>query len=65
MVTINGKPMEGAEGMTLGDLLRAEGYDLALVAAGLNGTVVRKADYGTVRVGGGDTVEVFRFMGGG
>ena len=64
MITLNGVFKEGA-GMSLEDFLKAEGFNKARVAVGLNGQVVSKDQYQALILKDGDQVEVFHFMGGG
>jgi thiamine biosynthesis protein ThiS len=64
-VTINGEAKELDEGATL--LALVEGLSLApeRVAAELNGEVVRRAEWGRVKMKEGDRVEIVHFVGGG
>jgi len=64
MINLNGTPREGT-GMSLEDFLKAQGFNKALVAAGVNGKVTRKEEYPSLFLKDGDEVEVFHFMGGG
>ncbi|MBK8574670.1 MAG: sulfur carrier protein ThiS [Elusimicrobia bacterium] len=64
-LTVNGEPRQGAEGLTLAQLVE----DLHLVpgrlACEVNGNIVRRADYATTRLADGDTVEIVQMIGGG
>ena len=64
MVNLNGTPTEGT-GMNIEEFLKAEGFNKALVAVGVNGKVTRKEEYASFILKEGDEVEVFKFMGGG
>jgi len=64
MVNLNGTPAEGT-GMNIEEFLKAEGFNKALVAVGVNGKVTRKDEYASLILKDGDEVEVFKFMGGG
>ena len=64
MISLNGKPREGA-GMSLEELLKTEGFNIVQVAVGINGEVASKEDYSSLILKDGDKVEVFQFMGGG
>jgi thiamine biosynthesis protein ThiS len=64
MITLNGKPREGA-GITLEKLLEENGFQITRVAVGLNGQVVSKDQLPHITLKDGDVVEVFHFMGGG
>ncbi|MDR1788358.1 MAG: sulfur carrier protein ThiS [Treponema sp.] len=65
MVTVNGAPREGLEGSSLAALVEAEGCKQEQVASALNGTLVRREERARRLLRQGDTVEIFRFMGGG
>ena len=64
MITLNGLQKEGA-GISLEELLKAEGYIRDQVAVGINGQVAAKDSYSSLILKNGDIVEVFQFMGGG
>jgi thiamine biosynthesis protein ThiS len=64
MITLNGSPREAA-GLSLEDLLKAEGFNKSQIAVGLNGHVAPKDEYHLLKIKDGDEVEVFQFMGGG
>jgi thiamine biosynthesis protein ThiS len=64
MVNLNGTPTEGT-GMNLEEFLKAEGFNQAIVAVGVNGKVTRKEEYPSLVLKDGDEVEVFHFMSGG
>jgi len=64
MVSLNGTATEGT-GMNIEDFLKAEGFNKALVAVGVNGKVTRKDEYASLILKDGDEVEVFKFIGGG
>ena len=64
MISLNGEPRDGA-GMSLEAFLKAEGFNKAQIAVGLNGEIASKNDYLSLILKDGDKVEVFQFMGGG
>ncbi len=64
-MTLNGERVEWSEGMTVGGLLRAEGYGTDRVAVEKNGSIVPRASYEAVSVEENDSIEVVRFVGGG
>ena len=64
MITLNGKPREGAR-MSLEELLKTEGFNRDQVVVGLNGQVAPREDHSTLILKDGDKVEIFQFMGGG
>ncbi len=66
-LTINGKAEEIELGAgTITELLSAKNVEMPeMVSVELNGTILRRADYGTTAVKDGDQVEFLYFMGGG
>jgi sulfur carrier protein len=65
-VRLNGMD-ETVEPATVIDLLRARGIDPAArgVAVALNGKVVRRADWATIEIKAGDSIEIVRPFSGG
>ena len=64
MVKINAVPRDCA-GMTLPQLLAADGYDTKRLAVEKNGEIVPKSQYDKTVLQDGDYLEVVRFVGGG
>ena len=64
-ISVNGKPMEAEPGLTVEGLLTRLDVKREYTAVAVNRDVVRKADYGTVKLSEGDKVEIVRPMGGG
>lgn len=64
MVKINGENIE-ADGQTVIQYLESAGYDRRRVAVERNGEIVPKAEYETVVLKDGDSIEVVSFVGGG
>lgn len=64
-ISVNGKPMEVEPGLTVEGLLTRLDVKREYTAVAVNRDVVRKADYGTVKLSEGDKVEIVRPMGGG
>jgi len=64
MVKINGMPCDVA-GKTLTEYLATTNFNPARIAVEKNGDIVPKAQYETVVLKDGDTVEVVSFVGGG
>jgi thiamine biosynthesis protein ThiS len=64
-ITLNGavRPLERE--VTIGELLAELGLARERVAVELDGRIVRKAEYDSVRVAPGARVEVVSFVGGG
>jgi sulfur carrier protein len=65
VVTINGKPMDLPEGLTIEDLLVRLAVPRQFTAVALNREITPKASYGTAVLHEGDKVEIVRPMGGG
>ncbi|MEX2247123.1 MAG: sulfur carrier protein ThiS [Dehalococcoidia bacterium] len=64
-ITVNGKPREIDREMDLPAFLRSFDINPRLVAVAVNGEVVPKDAYATIRVHEGDALEVVRMVGGG
>lgn len=62
---VNGKPREIAEGLDLQSYLATIDINMRFIAVGYNGQVVRKEDFGAVRLRAGDALEIVRPVGGG
>jgi sulfur carrier protein len=64
-ISVNGKPMEVEPGLTVEGLLTLLDVKREYTAVAVNRDVIRKADYGAVKLSEGDKVEIVRPMGGG
>jgi len=64
-ISVNGKPMEVEAGLSVESLLTLLNVKREFTAVAVNRDVIRRADYGTVRLSDGDKVEIVRPMGGG
>ena len=64
-ITLNGKPREIEEPMTVADFLHTLDITPRQVAVALNGDVLPRDRWPEVAIGDGDTVEVVRAVGGG
>ncbi|OGK78887.1 MAG: thiamine biosynthesis protein ThiS [Candidatus Rokubacteria bacterium GWC2_70_16] len=64
-VTVNGKPMELSEGVTVDRLLEHLRISREYTAVALNREVLAKTAYGDTALRDGDKVEIVRPMGGG
>jgi thiamine biosynthesis protein ThiS len=62
---VNGDTIEVAKGASVGELLEKLGIEPARVAVEVNLSIVKKSEYGNIRLNEGDTVEVVNFVGGG
>jgi len=65
VITVNGEQIENAEGIILGDYIKAKGYVLARIAIECNGEIVPKSQYDTKILSDGDIFEIINFVGGG
>lgn len=65
MLTINGKPRELPEQMTLTEFLESENYNPLLIAVELNERILPKEEYSETTLREGDVLEIVSFMGGG
>jgi thiamine biosynthesis protein ThiS len=64
-IVLNGRRREVAPGGTVGSLLRELSLSPARVAVERNREIVRKAEYDTTPLSGGDRLEIVTFVGGG
>lgn len=62
---VNGKPREIEDGLDLQSYLATIDVNLRFIAVGYNGQVVRKEDFGGVKLHPGDALEIVRPVGGG
>ena len=63
-ITLNGKQRQIDRGSVL-DLIGHLALDARTAVVELNGSVVQRSDFESVRLSEGDNVEVVRFVGGG
>ncbi len=64
-VTVNGKPMELPEGLSVDELLSRLKIRREFTAVALNREVTQRARYADTRLAEGDRVEIVHPMGGG
>jgi thiamine biosynthesis protein ThiS len=64
-IVLNGERQTVPEGQSVTQLLESLGVEPSRVAVELNRQILRKNDWSTTRVSGGDEVEVVHFVGGG
>jgi sulfur carrier protein len=64
-VTVNGKPMELPEGLSIEDLLARLKVRREYTAVALNREVTQRARYAETRLADGDRIEIVHPMGGG
>ncbi len=65
MVTVNGKPMELPDGLSIEDLLIRLKIRREFTAVALNREVAQRSLYAETRLQAGDKVEIVHPMGGG
>ena len=64
-ITVNGKSMDVADGLSVEELLAQLGVKRQFTAVAVNREVIPKALYASTLLRGGDRVEIVRPMGGG
>ena len=64
-ITLNGKPREVADGITVRQLLEQLALQPSRVAVQVNMDIIKRERYGEVTVRPGDVIEVLTFMAGG
>lgn len=64
-ITVNGQPMQVAEGLSVEALLEQLGVSRRYTAVAVNREVTPRARYATLALREGDRVEIVRPMGGG
>lgn len=64
MIKVNGE-LKDLDGITAEKLLEELGYSTQRVAVELNMEILPRAEYGTVVLKDGDSLEIVRFVGGG
>lgn len=65
MLIVNGKRLELPAGQLLADFLLSAGFDPQRVVVELNGAIVPRARYQSLRLQNDDALEVVTFVGGG
>ena len=65
-LTVNGKPASLGRALTISELLADQKVTMPeMVSVELNGRFLRRSEFGTTALNGGDSVEFLYFMGGG
>ena len=64
-ITVNGKVMEVADGLSIEGLLATLGVKREFTAVAVNWEIARRQEFESIRLKDGDRVEVVRPMGGG
>lgn len=65
MIFVNSEEKAGIEGMTVADFLKKENYKTTFIAVEINGKIIPKSDFGAVKFGADDKVNIVTFVGGG
>jgi sulfur carrier protein len=64
-VIINGKQNDVKDGVTVMELLNDFGLKVPVTVVEINGRIINKEEFGTLRILENDGVELIRFVGGG
>jgi len=64
-VIINGKQNDVKDGLTVVELLNDFGLKAPVTVVEINGRIINKDEFGTLRILENDAVELIRFVGGG
>lgn len=64
-ITVNGRKEKIRDGMSVAQLLRAKNLRLEIVAVEINGQVIERDDYATLKLRSGDVMEFLYYMAGG
>lgn len=62
---VNGKTLTVPESVTLMKFLVKAGYEISKIAVEMNGEIISKREYETVRLQDDDELEIVTFVGGG
>jgi len=65
MITVNNRPQEHEEGMTVQSLLDKLNYKWPMLIVRVNGKLVDRKDFGATPVADGDEVDAIHMMSGG
>jgi sulfur carrier protein len=64
-ISVNGRPVEVPDGLSVGDLVRDRAGGQRRVAVARNGEVVPRGEWDTTELAAGDAVEVLAAVAGG
>ena len=64
-VIINGKQNDVKDGVTIAELLNDFDLKAPVTVVEINGRIINKDEFGTLKILESDTVELIRFVGGG
>jgi sulfur carrier protein len=65
MITLNGRAVDDANGLSLAELLARENYVISIIAVACNQEVVPRAKYNCTQLADGDVIDVVRMVAGG
>jgi sulfur carrier protein len=65
LITVNNRPVEWEEGMTVNRLLKKMNYTWRLLVVKINGQLVKRKDYGRTKIPAGADVKVLHMVAGG
>jgi thiamine biosynthesis protein ThiS len=65
MITLNGRSVDDADGLSLAELLARENYVISIIAVACNEEVVPRAKYNCTRLADGDVIDIVRMVAGG
>lgn len=65
MIKINGKEAMEAQGQTLAEYLKSEGFNAERIAVECDGNIIPKKDYDSKMIRDGEIIEIVSFVGGG
>lgn len=64
-ITLNGKPSEVEEGISLSNLLAQMKIEPQKVACEVNQKIIKRAQYASTNIAEGDAIEILQMIGGG
>lgn len=65
MITLNGRSVDDADGLSLAELLARKNYVMSIIAVACNEEVVPRAKFNCTRLADGDVIDVVQMMAGG
>jgi thiamine biosynthesis protein ThiS len=65
MITLNGRSVDDADGLSLAELLARENYVISIIAVACNQEIVPRAQYNCRRLADGDVIDIVRMAAGG
>ncbi|MCC8127013.1 MAG: sulfur carrier protein ThiS [Clostridiales bacterium] len=65
MIQVNGEHLDGLDGLSVAEFLKARNYPDKMIAVECNGAIVPRGKWAEQTLTDGDHIEVVRFVGGG